>query len=600
MGGGSCCRSVTTDTNAGIAYTRRALSRRRHRRGSPNERAVGILARALVRGLPDERAVAHPDRALRFDLGTALAVVQFVADNPVARTRPVRSTAGALSASSPLNDVAERVRLALGAVEMGTFVWDLAEDRAKADVTTLMLFGLAADATFHPLSAAAHVHADDRPRYLDAVLRAGDPVDSAVIEEDVRVVGFNDGTRWVRLTARTWWDGSPSRPRWCAGVAADVTSRKQRDDVLVRAALEKDEFFSLVAHELRNPLAPLRTALDLIRFSGDSVNAVARVRTIMERQIAQLGHLIDDLVEVGRMHAGTMQLRRVGTPVDEALQSALELTRNAMNAKSIQVSVDICREPAIVDADPTRLVHAVSRLLLEATRYIESAGTMVVTAVVHDAPPVVVVTIAAGREAPSRVVAPAATVDSSTSSARPGVGFTAARLLIELHGGTVEVLQGAPGRARALQLRLPAIVTEQGGAAATDERRSIGRHVLIIDDNEDAAHALAMLVWELGGDARVAYSGVAGLGLLEGFAPDVVLLDIGLSDLDGYETCRRIRRLLGAGVKIVAVSGFGLDRDKERAQLAGFDAHLTKPAEHGALARLLEAPAPSAERDDPS
>lgn len=485
--------------------------------------------------------------------------------------------------------------MALGAAEMGTFVWDLKEDRAQADEATLALFGLTPASTFHPLRTTEHMHPDDRQRYLDAVLRAGDPVEGSVIDEDVRVVGPDGATRWVRVTAHTWWDGSPSRPRWCAGVMADVTRHKGRTDALVVAAREKDAFISVVAHELRNPLAPLRTAVDIIRFSGDSVSAVARVRTIMERQIAQLGQLIDDLVEVGRAQAGTLQLRRGATPLEEALQSALELTRDAMNAKNIQVAVDFPDEPAIVDADPTRLVHALSRLLSQATQFVAPAGTMQVTAVVQEAPRVIVVTISDGLEpttvSPSHVAAPSG--DAAPSTERLGIGFTAARLLIELHGGTVEVVERSPDRPPAVRLRLPAIVTEAGTGAGTarhEERRSIGRHVLIIDDNEDAAQALAMLVWELGGDARVAYSSADGLAQLRVFAPDVVLLDIGLTDVDGYETCRRIRSHLGNAAKIVAVSGFGLDSDKERAHSAGFDAHLTKPAEHGALARLLEAP----------
>lgn len=487
---------------------------------------------------------------------------------------------------SPLHDVAERTRLALTAAGIGTFVWDLAEDRAEADLIVRSHFRLDADSRFHPLHSTAHMHEDDRQRYLDAMSRAADPVDGAAIEEDVRIVGPDSHLRWLRVTAHTWWDGSPSRPRWCTGIAADVTAGRQHTDDLARAVIAKDDFFSQVAHELRNPLAPLRTALDLIRFSGDSGHAVERVRTMMERQVAQLGHLIDDLVEVSRANAGTLRLRRVATPLDESLRAAVEAHQPALRAKGTRVVFDLPRNAVTLDADPPRLVHALSGLVSDTTQTIAAAGTLCVGAVVVGAPPAVVIRITGGH---------------AVSFSEPvGVGFMAARLLIELHGGTVEVHPHAPEHPGGFTVRLPVIpddILTDGGSAHPQERRSLGRKVLIIDDNEDAAHALAMLVWELGGDARVAFSSAAGLALLQAFTPDVVLLDIGLGDLDGYQTCQQLRSRLGDRVKIVAVTGFGLDRDKARAQQAGFNGHLTKPADHGALARLLSLQAPPAEGD---
>jgi CheY-like chemotaxis protein len=174
------------------------------------------------------------------------------------------------------------------------------------------------------------------------------------------------------------------------------------------------------------------------------------------------------------------------------------------------------------------------------------------------------------------------------------VSVVAARSLIDLHGGSLQVHQDSHGRVASFEVCLPvAAPHDHVEGAPQPERGSLGRHVLIIDDNQDAAHALAMLVWELGCEARVAYTGCAGVALLQSFIPDVVLLDIGLTDIDGYEACRRIRHVLADRVKIVAVSGFGLDRDKDRAREAGFDGHLTKPADHAALALLLDVPSPA-------
>lgn len=515
-----------------------------------------------------------------------------------ARTQRIRTLA---QEAAPAWNADQRVRLALATAEMGSFVWDLAENRAAADLKLLTLMGLPADTTFHPLgTGAVHVHQDDRQRYLDAIARASDPVSGAVIEEDIRIVDDDGDHRWVQITAQTWWDGSPSRPRWCAGVAADVTQRIDRDDALSRAALEKDEFITMVAHELRNPLAPLRTALDLIRLSGDSVTAIERVRTIMERQVAQLGRLIDDLVDVSHVNAGTMGLRRIATPVDAVVHSAVEANRPSLDEKGIQLTIELPHEPAIVDADPTRLVQALSRLLSDAAQFTDVAGTLRVNAKIRaeGTAPEVVITIADTRHArldgASRLQQPVATGQFGSFPTQLGVSFVAARSLIELHGGSVQVHQGSHGRAAAFEVRLPvAAPHDHADGAPHTERGSLGRHVLIIDDNQDAAHALAMLVWELGCEARVAYTGCDGVALLQSFTPDVVLLDIGLTDIDGYEACRRIRHVLADRVKIVAVSGFGLDRDKDRAREAGFDGHLTKPADHTALARLLDVPAPA-------
>lgn len=524
-------------------------------------------------------------------------MVQVVAETLDAGAPRIHTLVQSQGFPPPLDNAEERVRLALATAEMGSFVWDLATDRAIADIKLLTLLGLAPDTKFHPVvTGGAHVHRDDRQRYLDAIARARDPVDGAVIEEDLRIVGQDGGTQWVRITAQTWWDGSPARPRWCAGVAADVTHRIDRDEALSRAALEKDEFITMVAHELRNPLAPLRTALDLIRLSGDSVTAIERVRTIMERQVAHLGRLIDDLVDVSHVNAGTMRLRRIATPMDGVIHSAVEINRETLDAKTIQLAFELPREPAIVDVDPTRLVQALSRLVSDAAQFTEVAGTLRISAKVRaeGSASEVVITIADTRHAPidgdARAPLPMAGPLGAVAP-QLGVSFTAARCLIELHGGSVEVRRGSHGRAAAFEVRLPVVAPrDREVGVPRPERGSLGRQVVIIDDNEDAAHALAMLVWELGCEARVAYTGCSGVALLQSFTPDVVLLDIGLTDIDGYETCRRIRHVLAQRVKIVAVSGFGLDRDKDRAREAGFDGHLTKPADHAALARLLELP----------
>ena len=371
---------------------------------------------------------------------------------------------------------------------------------------------------------------------------------------------------------------------------------RSNEEQLRDADRRKDEFLAMLAHELRNPLAPVRTGLELIRAAGNTPAAVERVRTMMERQVGHMVRLIDDLLDVSRITSGKIQLQPEPTPIGSLLTSAIEANSEAIAAKQIVLELDVPGDLGVVDVDPTRFVQVISNLLHNATKFTGAGGSIRISARTTAAGP------DGGGEltlsvADSGIGIPAdflpRVFDLFTQghggSTEPGlgIGLALARRLVEMHGGRIDVRSDGPGHGTEFVIRQPlSSATPRDTAAATPEPR-IDCRVLVIDDNRDAANVMAMLVHELGGECRTAYDGEGGLRALSDYRPKVILLDIGMPGLDGYETCRRIRRDVGDDVVVVALTGFGQEQDKEQAIRAGFNAHLTKPADPAALASLL-------------
>jgi signal transduction histidine kinase/ActR/RegA family two-component response regulator len=385
-------------------------------------------------------------------------------------------------------------------------------------------------------------------------------------------------------------------------VGADVTERslaeqalQQREAELRDADRRKDEFLAMLAHELRNPLAPIRTGLELIRLAGDTPGAVERIRTTMERQVGHMLRLIDDLLDVSRISTGKIELRRHPTPLGLLVGNAADAHSAAMLSKQIALSVDIPAEPCVLDVDPTRFVQILSNLLHNATKFTDAGGRIDIAArVVTTAPAggTVVLTVRDSGQgiAPDLLPHIFELFVQGSGSSQPGlgIGLALARQLVEMHGGTLTAHSEGVGRGSEFEIRIPQStrqVSPDDGAAG--DHRLMARRVVIIDDNEDAANTMAMLVDALGGQPRVAYDGVSGFDTVRDHRAEVVLLDIGMHPVDGYETCRRIRRELGSAPTVIAVTGWGQAQDKQKAFDAGFDAHLTKPVDPAALARLL-------------
>jgi len=356
----------------------------------------------------------------------------------------------------------------------------------------------------------------------------------------------------------------------------------------------KDEFLATLAHELRNPLAPVRNGLQILRLAGHNPQAQEQARAMMDRQVAQMVRLIDDLLDLSRITRGRIELRRERVELAAVVHSALEISRPPIDASGHQLAVTVPPEPLPVEVDPTRLAQVLSNLLNNAAKYTPEGGRIWLTA---------------GQEGDAAVLRvrddgigiPAAMLphifEMFTQAERGrgglGIGLTLVRRLVELHGGSVEAHSGGPGQGSEFVVRLPLPTrvppAPLPAAPATGAPSAAGRRILIVDDNQDSADSLATLLQMLGNVTATAYDGSAGLKLAQEMRPDLVLLDIGMPGLDGYEVARRLRQQPEfQNVTLCAMTGWGQEEDRRKSRAAGFDHHLVKPVDLTALQPLLD------------
>jgi len=389
--------------------------------------------------------------------------------------------------------------------------------------------------------------------------------------------------------------------------AADIIERALGEAALLaseeklrEADRRKDEFLATLAHELRNPLAPIRTGLELIRLAGSTPASVERVRGVMDRQIGHMVRLIDDLLDISRITSGKIQLQPQPAPLAELVDGAVEATRALIAERRITLAVQLPEESCILDVDRTRFVQVVANLLHNAAKFTSPGGHIDVTATIHNDQRRVHrelrLTVADNGVGISQELLPRVFdlfTQGEGAAGHPqgglGIGLALVRRLIEMHGGCVEAASEGRGRGTQITVRLPVGSSSTGaGRDKAHETPNVACRVLVVDDNEDAASTLAMLIETLGGESRTATNGLDAIRCVTEFEPEAVLLDIGMPGMDGYETCRRMRETsCGARATLIALTGWGQEDDKRRAFDAGFDCHLTKPADPVAVAKLL-------------
>lgn len=461
----------------------------------------------------------------------------------------------------------------------------------------LDFIGLTDDAEVRGYDWSQFVHPDDRERYLGAYTDAFRA--RSGFGAEFRFRRFDGEWRWMRSEATPRIE--PEGFGGYVGASVDITERKRAEEALREADQRKDTFLAILAHELRNPLAPIRTGLELLRVGGDQPGAIDRVRPMLERQVAHMVRLIDDLLDVSRITSGKIQLQRQPTPLKTLVNGAIEANRSAIELAGLTLSVSLPDAPSILDVDPARFVQVLSNLLHNATKFTDRGGRIDIVAAIETRPESAPMLSLSVRD--SGVGIPAATLPhvfdffvqgetTGRGKSGLGIGLALARELIHMQGGTITAQSEGPGRGSVLTIRIPVLTWESVAVSREDQkspaRPLVDRHVLVIDDNMDAADTLAALVTALGGEAVTAYSGRDGLRRAADFHPDVILLDIGMPSMDGYETCRRLRAQPdGAAAFIVAVTGWGQRQDRERALAEGFDAHLTKPADPQLIEDLL-------------
>jgi signal transduction histidine kinase len=361
----------------------------------------------------------------------------------------------------------------------------------------------------------------------------------------------------------------------------------------------KDEFLATLAHELRNPLAPIRNGLQILQIAGNDRAAQERARAIVERQVAQMVRLIDDLLDLSRINRGKVELRKERVDVAVVVQNALETSRPILEQRGHELRVDLPPEPLFVEADVTRLSQVFSNLLNNAAKYTEPGGRIALTVERRGGEAAVGVRDN-GVGIPAHMLLQIfdmfTQVDRSLERSQGGlgIGLSIVKHLVEMHGGTIEARSQGHKLGSEFVVRLPAAKPLDRKAPQDDA----GQHepalprthlrVLVADDNADSASSLALMLEILGHEVRTAQDGQEAVEAAEAFRPDVILLDIGMPRMNGYDACRRLREQpWGAGVFIAALTGWGQDEDKRRSREAGFDRHIVKPVEPAALEATL-------------
>ena len=394
--------------------------------------------------------------------------------------------------------------------------------------------------------------------------------------------------------------------RQAAALEAETIQRRhaeaelrQRVEQLADADRRKDEFLAMLGHELRNPLAPVTTALQLMRLHGAEPLRVARARETIERQVEHMTRLIDDLLDVSRITRGKIELRHEAVVLSTLVARAVEAARPVIDERGHRLTLDLPAAPITLSGDPARLEQVLANLLNNAAKYTDVGGRIALRAYVEAGDLVLSVKDNGAGLTPDirgRVFDIFVQGPEMRAYTRGGlgIGLTLVRRLVEMHGGTVEARSDGPGLGSEFIARLPmrpvpeqAPIADPSGEAVAALPR---RRILVVDDNVDAADALAELLRDYGHDVRAVHDGPSAIEQAALHRPDIVLLDIGMPGSDGYEVARRMRSELGLKATLVALTGYGEARHRRLSRDAGFDQHVTKPVDIRKLERLLTLP----------
>jgi PAS domain S-box-containing protein len=436
------------------------------------------------------------------------------------------------------------------------------------------------------------VHSDDR-EYLEAFRTA--VRDRKPLHARGRVKRYDGKWRWVSSRGNPRL-GPGGEVTGYVGSSADVTELIESQQALREADRRKDEFLATLAHELRNPLAPIRHGLQILRLTKVTEPETEEIYGIMDRQVTQMVRLVDDLLEISRITRGQIELRKERVELAAVIRNAIEASKTLIDDFDHQLTISIAPEPLTVQADPVRLEQVISNLLNNAAKYTDRGGKIWITAQGESDRAVISIRdsgIGISREMMPRIFEMFTQAENSGSRTQGGlgIGLTLARTLVEMHGGQIEVHSEGPGKGSEFIVYLPLHLSAEREVTRTEPWQSgqlLPRRVLVVDDNRDAADSLARLLNVVGAETRAVYSGANALQILETYRPAVLLVDIGMPDIDGYELARRVRQNPKyKDLKLVALTGWGQQEDRNRSHAAGFDFHLTKPADFDTLQSML-------------
>ncbi len=376
----------------------------------------------------------------------------------------------------------------------------------------------------------------------------------------------------------------------------DITERKAAEEALKQVDRRKDEFLATLAHELRGPLAPLRNMLEIMKRADGDGDLLRQARDTMERQLGQMVRLVDDLLDVNRISQGRIELKRERVELASVVYQAVEANRPLAECANHEVTVTLPPDPIYLHGDPVRLAQVFGNLLNNACKYTEPGGKIRLTADRQGSDVLLKVKDSGVGILPEKLTSVFqmfSQVESSLERSQGGlgIGLTLVRRLVELHEGTVEASSEGLARGSEFVVRLPVPIQNAEAGLQPEpipERLMTARRILVVDDNRDAANSLSMLLKVTGNDTRTAHDGPEAIEQAEAYRPALILLDIGLPKMNGYDACRRIREQpWGKDIVMVALTGWGQEEDRRKSREAGFNGHLVKPVDYAALTRLL-------------
>lgn len=494
----------------------------------------------------------------------------------------------------------QQLRLFLAHAQM--FTWDI--DAATRRLTLSDNAGDVMGAALASLPMAFDlVHADDLPRFGARIERAVS--DGAAFTDEIRIRRPDNGQeRWLEVRAVPVRDDAGAVAS-VSGLTFDVTDRKHMEQALRDSDRRKDEFLAMLAHELRNPLAPIRTAAELMLRTTPAGTPTRRAVEIVDRQVQQMTRMVDDLLDVSRITHGRIELQRRPVDLAAVVASAVEAGSPAMLERRHRLTVQ-AGTPLCVLGDAARLQQCVVNLLSNAAKYTDAGGDIGLSLTreqeqERDSHVAVIRVSDSGAGIPADMlpvvfdlfVQSARTLDRAQGGL--GIGLSVVRRLVEMHGGRVGASSAGVGQGATFEIRLPLSTPPDEAEAAPAGDDGAPRRVLVIDDNQDAAESLAMMLSLEGHVVRTGFGADDAFAMTRDWQPDVVLLDIGLPGMDGYEVARRLRAgALPPALRLVALTGYGQPEDLQRSAAAGFDDHLVKPVSLAALARALQSPAVNA------
>lgn len=490
-----------------------------------------------------------------------------------------------------------QLRLVLQEANAGTWEWDLGSGNAAWSESLQRLVGL--EPSIEPRKIDQWmdlVHPDDRTVIGRQVKQAIEgEADEFYCE--FRVLRRDGVARWMASRGKLQRDAD-GRPERMFGINIDITERRRAEETLRQADRRKDEFLAMLAHELRNPLAAIQNALSLLRFPQLEAEQRHWNQDMLDRQVGQLGRLIDDLLDVSRITQGKVQIKRSPAEVEKLLLRSIESVRPQIEDARHQLTLSFVPDALWTNADAARIEQVFVNVLTNAAKYTQAGGQIAVDLRRDGQEAVVSIRdngIGIATEMLPRVFDPFTQAERGLDRAQGGlgIGLTLVRRLVEMHGGTVDARSEGPGRGSEFIVRLPLCPRPEERSKKKEMRPSpaIPRKVLVVDDNRDAALALAMLLEASGHSVNVAHSGLQALTAAENFSPDVALLDLGLPEMNGFELAPRLLEH-HPKLHLVAISGYGQVEDLRRSKEAGFHDHLVKPTRQDDVLAILARPSP--------